>query len=206
VPLKRRGTRATILAFAMCTAMALSGCAEPDDGSPEVAPTTPGPAINAVDWASATVEIPDNLTGCEAGLARFEHGRATVGGTPYHMFVEYWAPTPLYSDFDHDGRLDAVIAVACARTPGLNNPPALLLAISGADDRHVMGTLFSSKPRHPDGAGEAFAADLHLEEDGAVRYVDRTWEGNIGCAVEWSWANGEFSHRSVDDSPVCNRR
>jgi len=212
-----RGTavasRAFLAAVAVVVAMAVGACAgqrgEDPDGGPgwfSYGPTaTPGP-IDKVDWASATVEIPLNQTGCEAGQARFEHGRATVGGTPYQMFLAYWAPAPLYTDFDHDGRTDALVAVACARTPGLSNPPALLLAISGRDDRHVMGVLFSSKPRHPDGQGATFAADLHLEEDGAVRYVDRTWEGNIGCEVEWTWANGDFIHRSVDDSPACRRR
>src|SRR5262245_56619627 len=95
-------------------------------GSFSYGPTTsPGP-VDKVDWANATVDIPPNLTGCEAGQARFAQGRATVGGTPYQMFVP-WAPEPLYADFDHDGRLDAVFAVACVRTSGLNTPPALLL-------------------------------------------------------------------------------
>lgn len=191
-----------VLAFAMCAAVALSACAAPDDGFPEVTPTTPGPAIDTTDWANATVEIPQNLTGCQSGAARFEQGRATVGGTPYQMFVS-WAQAPLYADFDHDGRQDAVIAVACVKTPGLRNPPALLLAISGAADRHLMGTLFSTKPREPDGEGARFAADVHLEEEPAVRYRDRVWEGSTGCEVEWAWESGDFNHRSVDANPNC---
>jgi hypothetical protein len=191
-----------IVAFMFGATLLLTSCADPDGGIPDVPPPTSAPAIDTVDWANATVDIPQNLTGCAAGAARFEQGRATVGGTPYHMFVN-WAPAPLYADFDHDGRKDAVIAVACVRTSGLKNPPALLLAISGAEDRHPMGTLFSTEPRKPDGEGARFAADLHLEEEPAVRYRDRVWEGSTGCEVEWAWESGEFSHRSVDDNPNC---
>jgi hypothetical protein len=192
------------VALAICTALTLTGCADPGGGFPDAPPTTAAPAIDTVDWASAVVEIPVNQTGCAAGEADFAAGRATVGGTPYQMFVN-WAPAPLYADFDHDGRTDAVIAVACVRRAGLRNPPYLLLAINGAEDRHPMGTLFSSKPRNPDGEGASFTSELHLEEDGAVRYIDRTYEGNLGCAIEWTWMSGDFIHRSVDDSPVCSR-
>jgi hypothetical protein len=197
-----RAIAAPLTAVVLAVA-ALVGCADPDEWElpPPVTPSTA--PIDTVNWAEATVRIPPNGTGCEAGEARFAQGRATVGGTPYQMFTE-WAAAPLYADFDHDGRLDAVIAVACARTPGAKNPPALLLAISGADDRHPMGTLFAAKPRPEDGAGSTFAAELHLVEEPAVRYIDRTWEGTSGCEVEWVWERGEFTHRSVDDSPACS--
>src|SRR5262245_14274271 len=117
------------IALLLCTAVAVTACADPDDGIPDLRPPTTAAAIDKVDWSNATVDIPENLTGCATGVARFEQGRATVGGTPYQLGVE-WAPAPLYADFDHDGRKDAVIAVACVLKPGLHNPPALLLAIS----------------------------------------------------------------------------
>ena len=202
MPAPRPATFAMMLVLAFGAASALTACAQPDSEFPDVTPSPSAAAIDTVDWANATLDIPANLTGCEAGQARFEQGRATVGGTPYQMFVK-WASAPLYADFDHDGRMDAVIAVACVRTPGLKNPPALLLAVSGADDHHPMGTLFSTKPRQPDGEGARFAADLHLEEAPAVRYRDRVWEGSTGCEVEWAWESGDFSHRSVDDNPSC---
>ena len=202
MPAVRCAFRVMTVALAIGTALAVTACADPDDGFPEVPPTPSATPIDAVNWAEATVAIPANQTGCAAGEARFAAGRATVGGTPYQMFVE-WAPAPLYADFDHDGLLDAVIAVACVRTPGLKNPPALVFAINGAAGRHPMGTLFSTKPRTPDGEGAAFASDLHLEEAPAVRYVNRTWEGSTGCEVEWAWESGGFSHRSVDDNPNC---
>jgi hypothetical protein len=201
VPAERPAIRAVTVVLTLGAVLSVAACADPGEPFPDVAPS-PSAAIDTLDWANATLQIPPNQTGCEAGAARFEQGRATVGGTAYQLNV-VWAPAPLYADFDHDGRLDAVVAVACVRTSGLKNPPALLLAISGADDRHPMGTLFSTRPRTPDGEGARFAADLHLEEAPAVRYRDRTWEGSSGCEIEWAWESGGFSHRSVDDDPGC---
>jgi len=157
--------------------------------------TSPGNAIQFVDWNEALVNVPANETGCGARTAKFHQGQSLLNGVGYRVgggYAREENPVVAYGDVTGDGVLDAALVVSCVGTAAQRNPPSVLLLITGEPTLQTLGVAYSTKPRQPDGEGQDFVNSLEVLPDGTVVFRIRAFEGLSECEWRGRWTGERF--------------